>query len=145
MKDEITLAGDKARLQLRLLGLAKDQRGVPADPHLAVAATSGSFSGSNPSVHVSRTDWDAFLRDLERLEASRTGEATVTSMSPGALELRIAAVDRLGHLAVVGQISDHVLGRGHQRVTSRIAFEIELDPAALPALLSSLRSLLASP
>jgi hypothetical protein len=143
MKD-ITLSGPQARLQLRLLRLGEDQRGVPTDPEFEISATSGTFSGSNSSVHVWRPDWDAFLAALERLEASRSGEAAVASMSPDEFELRIAAVDRLGHLAAMGHVSGHVLSHRLRPIASHVAFEIELEPSSLPELLAAFRTLISS-
>jgi hypothetical protein len=137
----LTLSGPQARLELRFLRLSEGQGGVPSDPEFAVFAKSGTFSGSNPSVCVRRPDWDAFIAALERLEASRSGEAAVAGMSPGELELRIAAIDRLGHMAAVGHVSGYVLNHRFQRITSHVAFEIELEPSSLPELLSAFRSL----
>jgi hypothetical protein len=73
------------------------------DVRLQVRLTCEGFTGTGSSW-IARDGWQRFLRELERLDDRRDGEAVVESMSPEDLQLRICVTDRGGHVAVGGQV-----------------------------------------
>jgi hypothetical protein len=79
--------------------------------------------------------WQRFLRQLERLDDRRDGEAIVESISPDGLRLRIFVTDRRGHVAIDGQV------RTRSVRDLRWQFRaIRFDPTLLPPLLGELRA-----
>lgn len=73
-----------------------------------VEVVCGTFSGRNRSIYIERSDWSRFAEQLDALERPRQGEAHLHSESPNDLWVRVYATDRVGHLAVEGQIGDSV-------------------------------------
>jgi hypothetical protein len=127
-------------------GVAQVEVGVtevaaPVPPHSAggdvrlyVRVTCNGFTGTGSSW-IARDVWQRFVRQLERLEYRREGEAVVESMSPDELRLRIFATDHAGHVAVDGQV------RTRSVPDLRLQFgAIRFDPTLLPPLLSELRA-----
>jgi hypothetical protein len=86
---------------------------------------------------VARSDWDAFLQALGRLEETRSGEAVVRSADGSELYLRIFANGSAGHVAVEGGLSRlDLLGAPVFRFGA-----VEFDPTSLPGLLRELRDI----
>jgi hypothetical protein len=82
------------------------------------------------------TAWSAFLRELTALDHQRQGAASLESISPGELRLRLFTTDRAGHLAAEG-----IVGVRGARQELRLEFtNISFDPGQLPALLAELSS-----
>jgi hypothetical protein len=104
-----------------------------------VRVRSGVFAGS-VDAWIHRDAWVTFRQQLAALERTRQGEATLESMSPGDLRLRIGSLDRLGHMGVEGQMAEHSLGAGaRQPQTMQLEFgPIDFDPTLLPELVREL-------
>ncbi len=81
------------------------------------------------SVWIHRDDWDGFVDALESLERTRSGEARVTAMSPGELDLVVRVLDRAGHVGVEGLVGEE--GRDAWQVRFST---FAIDPTSLPAL-----------
>jgi len=75
----------------------------------------------------------AFARELEVVERTRRGSATMTSMSPGEFVFTVAIVDSAGHPVVRGQTGRRILVRDDW-VWCCVPFEIPFDPGLLPGL-----------
>jgi hypothetical protein len=86
-----------------------------------------------------------FLEELESLERSRKGSATLKSMSPGELELVIEVVDTSGHVVVRGQVGWHLQTFHENSLWTSLPFSIEFDPTELPGVLHYFRNLRACP
>lgn len=54
----------------------------------------------NRNIWLSDADIEKFLVELDALNESRNGEATLGGMSPGEMTLIIKPIDNLGHLTV---------------------------------------------
>lgn len=81
------------------------------------------------SVWIHRDDWDGFIDALDSLERTRSGEARLTAMSPGELDLVVRVLDRAGHVGVEG-----LVGEGGQDAWY-VGFSVfAIDPTSLPAL-----------
>jgi len=98
-----------------------------------------TFTASFASCVV-RTDWDAFLDALRRLEDKRRGEAVLRSADPRELEFRVYASDSAGHMAIDGELRRlDVPGSPVFRFSG-----ISFDPGGLPDLLKELTHATAS-
>jgi hypothetical protein len=73
------------------------------DIFVAVEVRIGDFSAAIGTV-VARADWQAFLTALSQLEKQRCGEAVLESADGRELRLRVHAADRVGHMAISGEI-----------------------------------------
>ncbi|WP_425321312.1 WapI family immunity protein [Chromobacterium violaceum] len=71
------------------------------DVYITIDVLSGGFRGHN-DLWVFDGEFSAFCAALISLEHSLNGEATLESMSPDGLKLRIFSVNSRGHLAVEG-------------------------------------------
>jgi hypothetical protein len=80
------------------------------------------------------------MKQLRELDASRRGEATLQSISPGELRLRISSLDRAGHLGIEGEMLRYFYGSRAQRLeVLSVKFGcIEFDPGLLPRLVAVL-------
>ncbi len=61
-------------------------------------------SNYDDSIWLSFEDIEKFLVELEELDESRKGQATLDSMSPGEMILSFRSIDNLGHLSTTLQI-----------------------------------------
>lgn len=89
--------------------------------------------------------WDvlkAFVEQLEVLERRREGTATITSMSPGELELSIRVIDRAGHVVARGTVGRHIYGPRGEPLWTSLPFEIRFDPTELPSVVQYFRGVL---
>ena len=102
---------------------------------------SGTEFAADTSPWVSADNLATFVNELRRLERERTGEARLTSMSPGELTLTVKVVDRAGHAAISGQVGRHCFMRD-ERVWCTLPFDLELDPTELPTILAEFEALL---
>ena len=100
------------------------------DLRARVDVTSGSFTGSNPSLYIERAEWNRFSDQLNALERARSGEALLESDSPNDLRLRLYATDRAGHLAVEGHLGVYRYVADISREIT-LTFAFELDPSLL--------------
>jgi hypothetical protein len=83
----------------------------------------------------------AFAREIELLERTRRGSATLNSMSPGELVLTVAIADSAGHPVVRGQVGRHILGVNQEYLWCCVPFEMAFDPSLLPPLVEEFRGL----
>jgi hypothetical protein len=110
------------------------------DVRLTVRVRRGAFAGA-ADAWIDRDRWEQFLRQLDTLERQRAGEATLMSVSPGELVLRVRVLDRAGHLGVDGEMTQYSYTAGPELQTTHLRFPtIEFDPTLLPALIEELRS-----
>lgn len=102
---------------------------VPAREHgdvrLSVFVRTPSFRGTYGEVWVDQERLDAFLADLRRLEAERSGEAVLESWSPGEFHLAFRAVDGAGHIGAEVTLTRHELG-SHRRHANRVGWDLEV-------------------
>jgi len=107
---------------------------------LAVETRLGSFAGGQQRAWVDDAVLDRFVADVEHLEQTRQGAATLHGMSTGAILLGIEVVDSAGHVVVTVRLGreEHVAGE-HRRFGVEGSFEI--DPTALPMIIRELSAL----
>jgi hypothetical protein len=124
------------------ISVAEVERGVPGvyaggDVLVFVRVRLREFSGA-VDAWILRDVWTEFLNQLRRLERDRAGEATLQSMSPDELRLRVFALDRAGHMGVDGELTSYH-SAAHRPGSTTLKFgAIEIDPTALPALVREL-------
>jgi len=85
--------------------------------------------------------WDAFIAQVVQLERTRRGEAVLEGVPTHELHLRIAAIDRAGHMSVAGTLRTfYAAGAGSHRPSSvTLEFgDVEFDPTLLPVLIREL-------
>ena len=95
------------------------------DAYIIISLNSNGFSGKN-DLWVIAEELQEFCTSLVRLEKERKGEATLTSISPGELDLKIHSIDSLGHLAVSG-----TTGYERDDMQHSVTFGFEFEPTEL--------------
>jgi hypothetical protein len=125
-------------------GACSQQPGSPSpyDIEFALNIASGGFSGQG-ATWIEVDQFTAFLAQLRELEGSRTGSAIVEGMSPEQFQLRLWAVDGLGHMAVAGRLTHHQFGGWRGPHLHAIEFGFEFDPTLLPSIVSEFQSMIA--
>lgn len=78
------------------------------DGLLSIRANSNGYSGKN-QTWVSKQELNQFAESIIKIETERRGEATIRSISPKELYLRIYSYDSLGHFAVEGHTGYRVI------------------------------------
>jgi hypothetical protein len=90
-------------------------------------------------IWISDENVEAFVTQLDNLDKTRKGKATLTSMSPGEFELTFKPIDDLGHIAV------GLLFNKQDRINHDYSFEIKVefqtDPTILPTVLKDIKRL----
>src|SRR6266849_3342284 len=103
------------------------------DIFASVEVRIGDFSAAIGTV-VARGGWQAFLSALSQLDKQRRGEAVLESADGRELRLRIHAADRLGHMAISGEIERRDLPSEPRLTFVKVTF----DPALLPQLVTEM-------
>jgi hypothetical protein len=102
----------------------------------------GDFRGVHPRAWVAASALLKFIEDLEELDRTRSGEATLQSMSPGEFDLTIRTADALGHLLVTASVAHaRYVGSKPIRIRDSAAISFELDSSLLGDTVSSFRGL----
>lgn len=95
------------------------------DAYVTISVHSNGFSGKN-DLWVGAEELQEFCASLVKLEKKRKGEASLSSISPGELNLKIYSVDSLGHLAIKGTTGYEVANIPHS-----LTFGFEFEPSQL--------------
>ena len=127
-------------LALAEVGQTEHDRG---DIRLRVRVSSIGFRGDYEKVWFRSDDFDRFMNELRAVERDRVGEATLSSMSPYDLTLRIRIRDSAGHVSVDGYLGRVSYGATGDTVEARIGYSIDLDPTLLTTVHDELRDLVA--
>jgi hypothetical protein len=116
-------------LELELVDQSEAASLAEGDACFFVAVSSAGFSGAH-EVWVHSAALRAFCSALVALDGARKGEASLSSISPGELELTIGAVSSLGHLAISGELGLPVR-REHGLFDHLVRFGFEFDSRQL--------------
>ena len=95
------------------------------DAYITLIARSRGFTGHN-DLWVLGSEMVAFCQQLLRLNQALKGEARLTGISPGELEVKVRSVSSGGHIAVEGATGYHVQGR-HGLYFHAVTFGFEFD------------------
>ena len=126
----VRLAGDDGLLEI----VVNPRERGDYDYRLTVHLEVDDFRGTTSAWIVDEA-WQAFLRDLRALEATRRGSAILQAMSSDELRIEFRATDRAGHMAFEGWVGD--LGPVH---TIKLQFSpVSFDPTELPRIVSPMR------
>jgi hypothetical protein len=109
------------------------------DVELSVEVASEQFSGHG-FAWVGGPALAAFLARLNALEERRQGEAVIEGL-PGEFRLRLWSVDRRGHMAVGGLVTNHVYKGEAGPYRHALEFGFEFDPTLLPRVLAGFRAI----
>lgn len=99
------------------------------DAYVTVVISSNGFSGHN-DLWVFHSSLQSFCRNLIRLEADRKGEATLESISPDELILKVFSVNSRGHMGVKG-ITGYSIQCENSSFNHSVSFGFEFDPSQL--------------
>lgn len=119
-----------------LLEITRRDEVCDDDLPLSINLQFKGFCANTKVVWIARQQWSPFLKDLEGIEKTRQGLASVEAMSPEELLLRFRSIDRAGHMAVDGFVG--VQGLHSAKLTFS---KMEFDPTELPRVLRELRTL----
>jgi hypothetical protein len=142
-----TLPRSRNWLQLSIAEQCPPDHPSPGDVRFAISLRFGNgrdqtfYARTHAWIHSS--ELRAFSRDLELLDRTRQGTATLNSMSPGELVLTIAFADSAGHPVVRGQTGRHILNVKQEYLWCCLPFEIAFDPSLLPPLAEEFQRLAA--
>jgi hypothetical protein len=120
-----------------------DRAPFRGDVEFSVDVSSSGYTGRG-FAWVDGTQLADFITHLAALEEHRQGSAQLESMSKGEFVLRVASVDRKGHMAVSGQISAYKYQSEARPYRHAVEFGFEFDPTALPAVLAAFKIMVAS-
>jgi hypothetical protein len=118
----LRLFNESASLELHLLQ-------ADEDPYLNVVVSSNGFSGKN-DLYVFGEAFKSFCTSLRSLEVSLKGEATLESISPNELQLKLYNANGRGHIAVTGSTGCWI-GFGEEQFWHSVAFGFIIDPQQL--------------
>ncbi len=104
---------------------------------MAAHRFAGATEPDEPIVRIEMAQLRRFIEELGVLERNRRGEATLACPQ---LRLSFRIYDRAGHVRLAAELTDYQLDGDHH-----VALCFELDPTALPAILSDFEELLAFP
>jgi hypothetical protein len=113
------------------------------DIRLRVRVSSIGFRGDYEHVWIRAEEFERFIKQLDAVERNRAGTATLSSMSPNDLELRIRIRDSAGHVSVEGYLGRFSYGVAGVPVEARIGYSIDLDPGLLAGVREEFRDLAA--
>lgn len=94
-----------------------------------VTVKSSGFSGSS-SGHVLAAEFESFRRDLVALERTRKGRASLEAVYEREFEIKIEALDALGHIGVSGRVREYN-SSGNGLHINELSFGFEFDPSLL--------------
>jgi hypothetical protein len=84
----------------------------------------------NNYIWLSDSDIEKFLHELEILDKTRKGQATLQSMSPAEMTLTFEPIDVLGHLSASFRfLKDDRINKDY---SFDIMVEFQIDPTSLP-------------
>src|SRR5262245_60328361 len=83
-----------------------DRAPARGDVELLLGVSSSGYTGHG-FAWVGGEELASFVTQLATLEEHRRGSAELEGMSKGDFLLRIASVDRKGHMAVSGRVSEY--------------------------------------
>jgi hypothetical protein len=101
------------------------------DAYVSVAVDSGGFSGRN-DLHVVAAAFRLFCSQLLALQRTLKGEARLTAVVPGELDIHIEPAGSTGHLAIVGRTGYH-MQIAHTTYWHEVRFGFQIEPAQLDA------------
>jgi hypothetical protein len=124
---------------LTLRGGLPRSAGGPEGLNVDADVRSGPFAGRKEAVWIALEVWRDFLEALTTLNASRRGSAYLSSIRPNELKLTIRSDSREGRVFMVeGELGD-LKYVGDQPVVTKVTFGFEIDPAALPPMVTELQ------
>jgi hypothetical protein len=104
------------------------------DAALWIHVASHGYTGQS-KTWVFKEALSNFCSSLLQLERTLKGEATLASISPNKLALRVFAVSSRGHLAIEGSAGDHVHD-SNRTYWHAVSFGFEFEPSQLAEALS---------
>jgi len=102
------------------------------DAYILLKVSSNGYCGKN-DLWVHYSDLKKFCKDIIDLEKYRKGEAVLSSMSPGELELRVFSSNSRGHMAVSGTTGYTVMGN-EASFKHSVTFGFAFEPSQLVTL-----------
>jgi len=133
----MVIQGEQSRIAIEVqeVGATTFDQG---DVKFRVVIESHGFGGTG-LAWVSATALRAFSVQLGRLESSRQGVATLESMSPGVLLIKVFSINSRGHMAVAGRLGHHIHAGEAGPYTHSVEFGFEFDPTSLPAIVEAIK------
>lgn len=104
---------------------------------MAAHRFAGATEPDEPMVRIELVHLRRFVEAVRVLERDRRGEATLAEPQ---LRLTVSVYDRAGHVRLSAALTDHQVDGEHH-----VALSFEVDPTALPRILTDLETLLAFP
>lgn len=99
------------------------------DVYLSIKIESNGFKGHN-DLWVLGEEFELFIKNLILLEEKRKGEATLASISPNELKLKLHSITNRGHIVISGKTGYTIL-KGETSFWHSIEFGFEFDPSQL--------------
>src|SRR5262245_40420460 len=110
------------------------------DVELSVEVASEQFNGHG-FAWIAAPALAFFLVQLRELETRRQGETTIEGLSPNEFRLRIWSVDRRGHMAVGGMVTERIHKGEGGPYRHALEFGFEFDPILLPKVLAGFQAI----
>lgn len=129
MSDELTMPTIRFTFPGGGVSIKAQREGESGDYYVCIRAQASGFKGHSDG-HVLGAAFDDFIDDIRRLESTRRGSATFSSVHPGLFSIEVRSKSLLGHMEVVGTLSftSYPSETTHQQ---KLEFGFEFDPGQL--------------
>lgn len=94
-----------AKSNSSIISIEKLDDNSSEDLHINVIVKGEGYSGVNSSVWLFKQDILIFINQLKIIDAKRSGESFIASMSPNDFYLKVLSLDNLGHFGVTVHLS----------------------------------------
>ena len=118
--------------------MPKDYEG---DFSISVTANCDSFTGSENGVWIERVAFNRFMEELKTLVKARIGSAKLESISPYKFNLHIYAKTP-EDIRAEGELCKRITKGEDELASSRVVYEVRIDPKHLPRILIDFNFLL---
>ena len=102
-----------------------------------VVVRRADFQASEVDLFLEGGEFDGFLEDLRLVARDRKGEATLSTEDPRQFQLKVAVIDKAGHVTISGRIASDQGAEGK----AVLEFAFPVDPSALASILQDFERL----
>ena len=111
--------------------------GPTRERRFGVLVKRADFQASEVDLFLEGEEFDGFLKDLRLVERDRKGEATLSTEDPRQFQLKVAVIDKAGHVTISGRLASYEGAEGK----AVLEFAFPFDPSALAGVLQDFERL----
>jgi len=111
--------------------------GPTRERRFGVVVKRADFQASEVDLFLEGEEFDGFLKDLRLVERDRKGDATLSTEDPRQFQLKVAVIDKAGHVTISGRLASYEGAEGK----AVLEFAFPFDPSALAGVLQDFERL----